>query len=76
MRKTIITIVAAVGLLLTGCGADLSGERDACEAGDMEACDDLYWESPVGSDDERFGDTCGGRQPAGMGMWCGSGVGR
>jgi S1-C subfamily serine protease len=35
--------------------------RAACAAGDMTACDDLYWQTPVGSDDEHFGSTCGGR---------------
>ena len=34
---------------------------DACEAGDGGACDDLYWESPYGSEYEEFGETCGGR---------------
>ena len=31
----------------------------ACEAGDGQACDDLYWQSPAGSEYETFGDTCG-----------------
>lgn len=34
---------------------------DACEGGDGEACDDLYFQSPGGSAYEEFGDTCGGR---------------
>lgn len=38
---------------------------DACEAGDGQACDDLYFQSPIGSEYERFGDTCGGRFEAG-----------
>lgn len=42
-------------------GATLSRLRDACGDGDMSACDDLYWSTPVGSDDEEFGATCGGR---------------
>ena len=29
---------------------------DACAGGDTQACDDLYWESPVGSEYESFGD--------------------
>lgn len=41
------------------------GEFDAlwlqCEAGAMQACDDLYQESPVGSEYELFGATCGAR---------------
>ncbi len=31
-----------------------------CASGDMQACDDLFWQSPVGSACEEFGDTCGG----------------
>jgi hypothetical protein len=34
---------------------------DQCEDGDYQACDDLYNESPVGSEYEEFGDTCGDR---------------
>ena len=34
---------------------------DECAAGDFVSCDDLYDESPVGSDYEYFGDTCGYR---------------
>lgn len=34
---------------------------DSCEAGDYQACDDLYVNAPVGSDYEAFGDTCGNR---------------
>ncbi len=41
---------------------------DACEAGEMQACDDLYRYSPVASGYEAFGDSCGERnEPAG---WC------
>ena len=32
-----------------------------CEDGNMAACDDLYLESPVGSEYEQFGANCGGR---------------
>ncbi|MGI8939460.1 MAG: hypothetical protein ACR2JF_14865 [Iamia sp.] len=32
---------------------------DACDAGDMGACDLLYYQSPYGSDVEYFGSTCG-----------------
>jgi len=38
---------------------------DACEGGDGEACDDLFFQSPIGSEYEEFGDTCGGRFEAG-----------
>jgi hypothetical protein len=34
---------------------------DACSAGDLEACDDLYFEATVGSEYEVFGDSCGDR---------------
>jgi len=34
---------------------------DACDAGDFQACDDLYDSSPFGSDYESFGATCGNR---------------
>jgi hypothetical protein len=34
--------------------------RSDCAAGDMEACDQLFFLSEVGSDDENFGATCGG----------------
>ena len=34
---------------------------DDCDAGDYQACDDLYNESPSGSEYEDFGDTCGDR---------------
>jgi hypothetical protein len=33
----------------------------ACEAGAMQACDDLYQDSPVGSEYELMGATCGFR---------------
>ena len=35
--------------------------RAECEAGDYAACDQLYSDSPVGSDYEYFGSTCGER---------------
>jgi hypothetical protein len=38
-----------------------SAAIEACEGGDMAACDDLYYETPVGSEEERIGSTCGGR---------------
>lgn len=34
---------------------------DDCAAGDGEACDDLYYESPFGSAYEAYGNTCGDR---------------
>ncbi|MBK5222100.1 MAG: DUF2510 domain-containing protein [Acidimicrobiia bacterium] len=44
----------------SGDDAELGAMRDACGGGDMTACDDLYWATPVGSVDEEFGSTCGG----------------
>ena len=41
---------------------------DACAAGNMAACDELWWMSPADSDYESFGDTCGNR--SGGGAWC------
>lgn len=38
---------------------------DRCAEGDGQACDDLYFESPAGSEYEEFGDTCGGRTEGG-----------
>ena len=40
---------------------ELDARYDACAAGDSVACDDLYINSPAGSDYEQFGGTCGGR---------------
>ena len=55
-----------------GLGSDptMDAFADACYAGDMQACDDLYDESPFGSAYEAYGDTCAGRQPAGSGQYC------
>ena len=33
---------------------------DRCDNGDMQACDDLYYDSDLGSPEEEFGSTCGG----------------
>jgi hypothetical protein len=44
-----------------GDNADLDAYWDACEAGDGSACDDLYFESPIGSEYEAFGASCGNR---------------
>ena len=56
----------------TGLGTD--GAMDllasACFNGTMQACDDLYVQSPDGSAYQTYGDTCAGRQPAGTGRYC------
>ena len=38
---------------------------DDCENGDGAACDELYFDSPIGSAYELFGETCGNRVEAG-----------
>jgi hypothetical protein len=49
-----------------GSDPELDALYDDCAAGDVEACDDLYFQSPSGSEYEEFGDTCGGRnEPSG-----------
>jgi len=40
---------------------------DSCKDGDMQACDDLYMQSPFGSEYETFADTCGDRVESGGG---------
>ncbi len=39
---------------------ELEALADGCTAGDFEACDQLYFQSPVGSEFESLGETCGG----------------
>lgn len=39
-----------------------------CQAGQMQACDDLYWDAPSGSDEEAVAQDCGGRYPGDGGM--------
>lgn len=53
-----------------GDDSQLDAMWDACEGGDMDSCDDLYFASPSGSEYERFADTCGGRQAEGTGNLC------
>lgn len=40
---------------------DLDALWNACEAGSGSACDDLFLQSPLGSEYEAFGNTCGNR---------------
>jgi hypothetical protein len=55
-----------------GLGNDpaLNERAQACYDGDMSACDDLVETADQGSPYWDYGDTCGGRQPAGTGVWC------
>jgi hypothetical protein len=56
---------------LTDVGGLEPGElRAECAAGDMDACDSLYFSSPTGSDDEEFGATCGGTADASAAGMC------
>jgi hypothetical protein len=56
---------------------DLGGDpvldslAQSCFDGDLVACDHLFLQSPVDSPYEEYGDTCGGRQAAGTGRFCG-----
>lgn len=75
-----VLFLAAVGLfvLLVVRGVEAAGSPggdaaldalyEACADGDMQACDDLYLDSPWGSEYEEFGDTCGGRTTGWT--WC------
>ncbi len=65
---TIDEIVTSEDPMSYGDDSALDSLWDSCEGGDMEACDDLFRDSPVGSDYEDFGDTCGGRTDGGT--WC------
>ena len=62
-----LAILATIGLtvaIILGISAAndrIDDLRDSCASGDMAACDDLYRTSDVGSDEEEFGLTCGGR---------------
>lgn len=52
----------------TGNDVVLAALQSSCEAGDMVMCDLLYMSTPLGSELEAYGDSCGGRnEPAG---WC------
>lgn len=46
----------------------LDGLWDRCYAGEMAACDELWWMSPEDTDYESFGYTCGNRSKGGD--WC------
>ena len=43
---------------------ELEDLADGCFEGDMEACDAVYFESPIDSGYEAYGETCGGRNEA------------
>jgi hypothetical protein len=45
-----------------GDGPAFDALAESCFDGDMAACDILYLETPVDSNSEAYGDTCGGRE--------------
>ena len=47
--------------MVYGSNAEWDALWDRCEAGALSACDELYRVSPVGSDYEDFGGSCGNR---------------
>lgn len=53
-----------------GNDGELDDLAEDCFDGQMDACDDLYRDSDFGSDYERYGDTCAGRQEAGTSVLC------
>jgi hypothetical protein len=57
----LVVIGIAITVAVVSHGNQMSSLRDDCESGVMQACDDLYYGSDVGSDDEEFGRTCGDR---------------
>lgn len=72
----VIAIVVAAIVALANAGGEAYGDDpaldalwDACEAGDAQACDDLYLDSPLWSEYEEFGGSCGGRFP-GTDQYC------
>lgn len=44
-----------------GSDPELDRLQDSCAGGNNADCDSLYWRSPLGSDYEEFGRSCGGR---------------
>jgi hypothetical protein len=58
----VLGVGSCVALAVVGSNVDsddFAELRDDCAGGDMAACDELFRESPVDSDDEFFGATCG-----------------
>src|SRR5690625_2775583 len=57
------TVFGVLGGGSYGDDPELDRLYDACAAGDGWSCDELYWQSPINSEYEEFGDTCGFRFP-------------
>ncbi len=51
----------------------LDGLYDDCAAGDMDACDTLFADSPFDSEYETFGGSCGGQFDQIVSQYCGAG---
>ena len=49
---------------------DLNAYAGSCFAGELQACDDLFYEAPPLSGYEEYGSTCGGRVKAYAAMSC------
>jgi len=49
--------------VVPGDDSALNSLAQSCFDGDMGACDELFRVSPVGSEYESYGNTCGGRVP-------------
>ena len=68
-----IVVLGLIAVVLRGASYDpnISYTYDAlasfCADGHMRACERLYWDSPLGSDYEMFGGTCGNRLSVGFG---------
>src|SRR3954468_3512052 len=58
--------IPPAGMTPDGLGDDptLNQYARSCYDGDMQACDERYDQSEIGSDYETYGGTCAGRQPA------------
>jgi len=56
-----VVLGVTIGAAVVSHNNQMAELRSSCASGDMEACDDLYFDSRSGSDDEEFGNTCGGR---------------
>jgi len=71
----IIGLTAALGPIVSddanayGDDPALDALWDSCEGGDAQACDDLFMDSPLASEYEDFGASCGGRFP-GTDQYC------
>lgn len=66
------TVVSARQPVPADIAAEFAGLAQACFEGDAAGCDTLFQQTPVGSADEAYGATCGGRIPDGAPGQCAS----